>query len=73
MFGVQSQEWSEEVVAIVASTEPFEEATLVVALHEERGRYKAPKRIRCAQTPLPHTATGKIDRLELSAIFEQLT
>ena len=72
VFGVPSQQWGEEVVAIVVSRSALDESSVVETLKEELGRYKAPKRVRFTTDPLPRTATGKIDRLKLPALFDKL-
>jgi len=72
VFGVPSQEWSEEVVAIVVSRSTLDESRVVETVKVELGRYKAPKRVRFTTDPLPRTATGKIDRLKLPALFDKL-
>ena len=72
VFGVPSQQWGEEVVAIVVSESALDEPSMVDTLKDELGPYKAPKRVRFTNNPLPRTATGKIDRLELPALFDKL-
>ena len=72
VFGVPSEDWGEEVVAVIVCNDVLDESDLVATLKDELGRYKAPKRIRFSANPLPRTATGKIDRLQLPALFEKL-
>ena len=72
VFGVPSEEWGEEVVAIIVSEDALDETGLIAALKDELGPYKAPKRVRLRTEPLPRTATGKIDRMELPGLFGEL-
>ncbi len=72
VIGVPSREWGEEVVAVVHSGEELSEDSLIRQLKDDLGKYKAPKRIRFSDSPLPRTATGKIDRLRVPDLFAEL-
>lgn len=72
VFGMPSQAWGEEVVAIVHARGKTG-AEIQVAVRDLIGSVKAPKRIVLSPEPLPRTASGKIARTGLAALAERLT
>ncbi len=70
VIGLPSDEWGEEVVAIVHGDGAAD--ALIGGARALLGSYKAPKRIRISPAPLPRTTSGKIERRDLAALFHGL-
>ncbi len=68
VYGRPDEEWGEAICAVVVAREGDEvDADALVAFCAERlARFKAPKRLRVTDRPLPRTASGKLLRRELA-------
>ncbi|HVN04064.1 MAG TPA: acyl--CoA ligase [Bryobacteraceae bacterium] len=69
-FGVPHPAWGEEVEAavVVRPETPADEAELLRYCRERLADFKCPKKIHIV-TAIPRTATGKIQRLNVAAVF----
>jgi fatty-acyl-CoA synthase len=73
VLGVKSERWGDEVVAIAYAPTLQHMDRVVAQARELLGAYKTPRRIVSSPTPLPRTATGKISRGDLQALFAALS
>jgi len=73
VFGMPSEAWGDEVVAVVFGPRLADLDALAAAARELVGAYKAPRRILLSPQPLPRTATGKIMRAGLRDLFLALS
>ena len=71
VFGVPSAEWGEQVVALVHG-KALDSAVVGERARELLGSMKAPKQVLLATGPLPKTASNKIARHHLAALYAQL-
>jgi fatty-acyl-CoA synthase len=71
-LGIPSKAWGEEVVAVIHADESIDLIQLHAEAKSRLGNFKAPKQIRLSKTPLPKTASGKVARSNLIALFESL-
>lgn len=70
VFGVNSEEWGEAVVAaVVPRTDSLTPDDVRAACEADLASYKVPKKVRLVEE-LPKTAVGKIDKKALEAQFE---
>jgi fatty-acyl-CoA synthase len=72
VFGMPSEAWGDEVVAVVYGPNLPDTAALSAAARDLVGVYKAPRRILRSPDPLPRTATGKVMRAGLRDLFMAL-
>lgn len=70
-FGVPSDVWGEELVAILVTTEPLDIAATTADLKAILGNYKTPKRFAVRGAPLFRTSTGKVERSALRRLFDE--
>ncbi|WNG94555.1 class I adenylate-forming enzyme family protein [Mycobacterium sp. ITM-2016-00318] len=70
-FGIPDSDRGEAVVAVIATDDPIDEASLQNALKRELSAYKIPKRI-VAVPPaqIPALSSGKVDMKRLAAMFD---
>jgi len=70
-FGIPDSDRGEVVVAVIATDDPIDEASLQNALKRELSAYKIPKRI-VAVPPaqIPALSSGKVDMKRLAAVFD---
>jgi fatty-acyl-CoA synthase len=72
VFGLPSARWGQDVAAIVHAPTLGDAEALLAAAREGLGSTKAPKQLRLSAKPLPKTASGKIARTGLEALFAAL-
>ncbi|GLS99061.1 acyl-CoA synthetase [Sphingobium jiangsuense] len=72
VFGMPSEKWGDEVVAIVHGPTLASGAALIPQVRELVGAYKTPRRILLSPDPLPRTASAKIRRQGLQELFLSL-
>lgn len=72
VFGIPSEQWGDEVVAIVHGDPKLDGAALIGQVRDLVGTYKTPRRILVSPAPLPRTASAKIRRQGLQELFAAL-
>jgi fatty-acyl-CoA synthase len=71
-FGIPSNTWGEELVAIAHGDDDISAEAIVSELRGLLGKYKSPKRVRISPRPLPRTTSGKVARQGLVELFGKL-
>jgi acyl-CoA synthetase (AMP-forming)/AMP-acid ligase II len=71
VFGVPDSERGQAVVAVIATSDAFDESALRHELKRELSAYKIPKRIiAIAPSEIPLLSSGKVDMKRLAAVFD---
>ncbi|WP_293863669.1 MULTISPECIES: AMP-binding protein [unclassified Sphingomonas] len=73
VFGIKDAEWGEKVVAVVFLAPAAVLTDIEAEASRLLGSFKVPRSIVQSPTPLPRTATNKVSRQDLPAIYQQLT
>jgi long-chain acyl-CoA synthetase len=71
-FGIKDERLGELLVAVVVASGLAEDA-IKAEVGEKLARYKAPGRIAFLNEPLPRNAIGKVDKIELRAMWPALS
>ena len=72
VFGLPSERWGQEVVAVAYAPTHAETAAIMSAARELLGPIKAPKRMLLSSEPLPKTVSNKVARTGLEELWARL-